>query len=70
MVQSMMAAAQRLGVQLPAPGYSINKSVLVFKMRMILESAASRAGQLQRRVGRGLAVCLQLGSGKCFQDSL
>ena len=45
--------AERLGVQLPAPGYSLDKLVLIFKMPMILKSAASGAGQLQRRVGRG-----------------
>jgi hypothetical protein len=47
-----LAAAQRLAVQLPAPGYSFDKSVLVVKMRAISSSAASGAGQLQRLVGR------------------
>jgi len=52
MSRALMAVAQRLGVQLPAPGESIDRSVLVFKMPTILQSAASGAGQLQRRVGR------------------
>jgi hypothetical protein len=52
--RALMAAAQRFGVQLPAPGERINKSLLDFKMRPILSSAASGAGQLQRRVGRQL----------------
>lgn len=51
MEQALVRAAQRPGVQLPAPGYGFDRSVVVFKMRPISESAASGAGQLQRRVG-------------------
>jgi len=53
---ALMAGAQRVGVQLPAPRYSIYKSVLVFKIPTILWSAASGAGQLQRPVGLLLDV--------------
>jgi hypothetical protein len=45
-------AAQRPGVQLPAPGERINKSLLVFKMHPILWSPAGGAGQRQRWLGR------------------
>jgi len=51
LARALMAPAQRVAVQLPAPGECIDKSVLVVKMPTILESAASGAGQLQRLVG-------------------
>ncbi len=41
---------QRLGVQLPAPEYSFDISLLILKMPSTCESAANGAGQLQRLV--------------------